>query len=166
MRSVVLACILCLVAVTVAHASIDTQWVATNEDVNQFEIDGDPNTNYDLYIYDGVNTDNHLLINSDYDRIMVEGNKVYSYYDTSKKLDIGSDGMFGWFFDDASDPGINPLNYKYLGRGSNAYNLYIGDEVRLVVDAAPVPLPGSAVLLGSSLLGLVGIGARRKLMAR
>jgi hypothetical protein len=30
------------------------------------------------------------------------------------------------------------------------------------IKPSPVPVPGSALLLGSSLLGLVGIGSRRK----
>jgi hypothetical protein len=42
----------------------------------------------------------------------------------------------------------------------HAYKVNFDGTINLVVDAKPVPIPGAAMLLGSGLLVLVGIGRK------
>jgi hypothetical protein len=73
-----------------------------------------------------------------------------------------------FYFAYSYDNGVNfSTLYSWKDVGTNTYELLDKDEkmyVTLLTTSTPsaVPVPGSALLLGSSLLGLVGIGSRRK----
>lgn len=84
-------------------------------------------------------------------------------------LASGGETITGWtetpesyVFKD-SDPKTGKIIFTmYNGANTNRQDSILQLDNVMLTKAAPVPIPGSALLLGSSLLGLVGIGSRRK----
>lgn len=78
----------------------------------------------------------------------------------TQTLNLGPAGLFGFYLLDlgtGTNGSITPVNI-----GTNMWKLQDPDTciVVNVIDANPVPLPGAVWLLGSGLLGLVGVRKR------
>ena len=77
-------------------------------------------------------------------------------------LNLGADLLFGFSFGDGSDS-----YYSYVLtaiESGEVYQLSHGSSDILITtsDASPVPLPASALLLGSGMVGLIGFGKRMR----
>jgi hypothetical protein len=84
-------------------------------------------------------------------------------------IDLGANPQFYFSFAQGDDPNIvfsymynlvQDDDMYYLSKSGNKIEVGVGSCCG--ISPSPVPIPGSALLLGSSLLGLVGIGSRRK----
>ena len=56
----------------------------------------------------------------------------------------------------------NCIDYTVVDLNYGMYELVSGDVVFAQIDARPVPIPPSALLLGSGMIGLIGFGVRRR----
>lgn len=163
-----------------ASASIPTwqsqAWVPTDGDVNFLDFKWassfktDQNSD-DFYMYDFDDTNDALRILSDiyYSRQIFVHNDSGTWYaspsENGKDLDLGPTPEFGFFFSDRSSG--SKIDYSFTGLGGNQYGLRAGSgeeptSIVSVVDVRPVPIPRTAFLLASGLLGLMGVGLRRR----
>jgi hypothetical protein len=74
-------------------------------------------------------------------------------------IDLGQSNLFQFYFVD--NAGIKQTTYEISG-ADNAWNITYLGSVKLDVDAKPVPIPAAGILFGSGLLGMMGIGLKRK----
>lgn len=165
-----LALTLALAAQPATATSYDGAWLANDDDFFAIDITpGAPPATF--YMYDWGDTSNNLAIIADghYDHGTVyltadAGNWHADLTPGGHSLALGSDGLFGFFFDGSSSPPPADTSYLLEMSGTDSY-LLTKDAMRVVIsDAAPapVPLPPTIVLFGSGLLGLVATGHARK----
>jgi hypothetical protein len=130
-------------------AANDSFWITSTENSNT------------LKILDNVTDMNSIDIYKD-------GNKYYAAITddhTATQIELGTAAKFYFTF----KQGSNSSNMYDLVAASNGkqWKLIQGDytlttQLGSCCGIHPTPVPGSALLLGSSLIGLVGIGSRRK----
>lgn len=112
-----------------------------------------------LYLYDyGDTSKNMLLLNTKCQFVSVyftEDSNGYwaGFYDDLRKINLGSSKEFGFYFGNG--------NYSYELVGPN-YKLINSSMTVLIHDAAPVPLPASALFFGSGVVGLIAFGRVRR----
>jgi hypothetical protein len=97
------------------------------------------------------------------------GDDIYSATVGTQSIELGTTAEFELFF---TNPDLsNTSTYNVLNSDGDVYFIRYGEgedamHVTLAntlgeLNANAVPIPGSVLLLGSSLLGLLGIGSRR-----
>lgn len=91
---------------------------------------------------------------------------TYGSYGTQIGTTINSPGLSGWQsvtvnFGGSSFSGYDWYTVVFYGEGISSARIYI-DNVSLKVTSTPVPIPCAAWLLGSGLIGLVGLRRRFK----
>lgn len=146
-------------------------WYATDGDVNLISV----SNTYDIYIesayngqimmiYDVSNPYPGLTINVEKQSsgeyiAFYDSNDNDSYDSSEPHINLGTTGYFDFYI---ADDSTYTIAYSKIV-DQKIYQLTSpAGQVSFSVDAAPVPIPGSALLLGSGLLGLVGIGLRRQ----
>jgi len=98
--------------------------------------------------------------------IQSDGSYYAQFASANDRVLLGNDDKFGFTFSGENGYSSIYTLSSYLDR-ANQYvltGLNGSMEILLKTSAQPsaVPIPGAAVLLGSSLLGLVGLGSRKK----
>ncbi|WP_457572465.1 hypothetical protein [Desulfovulcanus sp.] len=151
-------------------------WTPSDKDLNTFNISLFDNEfpTYDLYLYDWGNPDNNLValdatgpwksITIEYD----EDNTTWvAHYDNwNQAIELGDDSLFGFFF--SNDGGITKTGYDFdQMEAGKSYHIVGegllpggGDQEILLVDAAPVLLPGTFVMFAAGILGMLALRSR------
>jgi hypothetical protein len=151
-------------------------WIPTDNDVNEFSFDSslDLTRTWNVYLFDwgtsNPNINNSLLILGTSNEaatitFTLSGSDWIAKSSIgSPTLNLGGTKEYGLFFYDGSS-----YIYDYdifFKSPPGQYKLVVGSgdnrDTFLQNDASPVPLPASALLLGSGLLGLALVYRRRK----
>jgi hypothetical protein len=163
-------------------------WLPTNEDVNGISLSLTFCTDVDLikiYDFDEGTSDALTLftapvapfsgvsVNFELNGNSWQAQEIINVGTPSEMLvgpilDLGATPLFGFLFVDVTGSGdIEITDYRVQSIQSNQHRVQLlaaeGGEVCaeiLVVDATPVPVPGAVWLLGSGILGLVGLRQR------
>ena len=87
----------------------------------------------------------------------------FNFSSTLPQLELGSTPSFGFAIYNAVS-GYASYSVTNIGNGNYTLSPSFGGTISLTTDAthSPVPIPGAAILLGSGLMGLIGIGTRKK----
>lgn len=149
------------------YFSIVNNGLASGYSVDMFSL-SDPNEKITLFGTGSGNTSNTSW------SFYIEGGDAYGEYRikrTTNEEDIllGSSLNFGFkIYNDSGSvvsyvlPSLSPVGNTWsLVYGSGSPTISITNEGG-IKSVSAVPIPGAAVLLGSGLLGLVGIGSRKK----
>ena len=147
-------------------------WLANSDDVFTIKFSG--STTFSVYDWNDP-TNNIKLLSSSGDVAVFSITDVGGSYKLTygtQTITLGATAEFGFFFGDKG------LTYDLIGQGIDAYKLtftptpnsinadnYTTRPLTTIVyvhDANPVPIPPSALLLGSGVLGMIGFGFRRK----
>ena len=77
-----------------------------------------------------------------------------------QQLDLASDNKYYFYLMDSNG---NLVDYTITETDYATYEIKVGNDVIIQIDAvASVPIPPSALLLGSGVIGLIGFGVRRR----
>ena len=136
------------------------------------------NNTSSFYMYDWNNTDNNLLLFDAEDDFLdvvnvkfVINDDSWSAYNesTSESIDLGPTKEFGFYFFDGSvdtQYTVTPFLDGYIltnGEFPPIINGDSDDQMAVgIFNADPVPIPASALLLGSGMVGLIAFGQRMR----
>ena len=155
-------------------------WEPTDGDVNEIKLDlfiPGSDSEFDLYIYGWENGYDWGNANS-YMKVLDKTNPTKTIYFTieaddyyyaglslgAKTLSLGVNPYYGIFF--TRDSNLISVYEITKGGDPGTYKLFVtyggNSDTVIQVDAAPIPLPGSVLLLGTGLLGLALLGFRGK----
>jgi hypothetical protein len=140
-------------------------WVATDGDGQTIEFKnsmGDNGiTEFGIY-YGDVDTNSQALLKTGDDpttEFSITGTTLSTQYGD---VALDSTKTYGFYY---VQNGVKKVTYDvgWYNLNTNTYYLTLGDSVvMLSVDSKPVPIPPSALLLGSGMIGLIGFGVRRR----
>lgn len=154
----------------------DTEWKQT--DTNDFLVTKLYNlgAGYSFYIYD---VDSYDAGNFDtYELLLGAGTTkksrtIYVGYDTNSGeywirdavsaaylVNLGDSPYFGFFFTAGSS---TPIETYTMSLDEGVYYLSVADAMEVQLsDATPIPLPPTAILFGTGLMGILSFGLRRQ----
>lgn len=149
-------------------ASYSGAWYQSDRD-NWFAIElsfGSSGDTFGMYDWGDPATSLEVVLDGMYER-----QSVWVWEDTSSgtwyaglsaggtDLTLGDSALFGFYFSDGS---AFYTEYGITGQGSSWILEGLTGFTVSVSDVRPVPLPANAMLLGSGLLGLLGVSRRRR----
>lgn len=148
-----------------------TAWLPTDGNIQCISLNFLTGSSYDVYLYDYGDTDSSLLVmnknatgNTVYILQDIDNGIWYASYDniieTGIDLTLGNTAHFGLYFQDGSPE----FTYSYTPYTAGTYLLSVGspEPNYLLGDATPIPIPPTAFLLGTGLVGLLVLARRRK----
>lgn len=162
----VAAAVLFLIPFNSFAASI--AWLANSDDTAYFSFTYDPDdiNNESFWMFDWNNPSNVLQVIPENGGagIVTFSNSTGSWIATNGNgtLTFHSDAIFGFYFQIADG---DPIEYNYEQIGNLDWYEFTGvdadtDMIVMAHDINPIPIPTTALIFGTGLIGLVGI--RRK----
>jgi hypothetical protein len=119
------------------------------------DVNGDGNSDGSLQLFgssSSVNVLSRSIVISDSNILTVAGVGF---------LDLGASGYFGFYFTDDSGDRVGTYALNLADDGLS-YELSSGGATVTISDAAPVPVPPTAILFGTGLMGILSFGLRRQ----
>ena len=151
-------------------------WKPTDGDVNYLTLETTQDRAYNLYMTDS-NKFNQLLIlstNESNATIIIEfQNPYFIAIKGNQSISLGNEPLFYLAYKASPDEQDFYWDYSYIKISDNMYKIMIGkngnidaiysiDARPAITTAPPVPLPGTALLLGSGLVGVALVWRRRQ----
>jgi hypothetical protein len=121
-----------------------------------FYVYADGNGDGSLQLF-GLSSSINVLSRS----IVISDSNILTVAGVSGFLDLGASRYFGFYFTDDSGNRVGAYALNLADDGLS-YELSSGRASVTISDAAPVPLPSTAILFGAGIMGLMGFGLRRQ----